>query len=52
MRWKLMWWAVRTLLMKEAESDDLNAISSVGFSLNDFDNSSFIFGDGDVIEVE
>ncbi len=38
--------------MKEAESDDLNAISSMGFPLNDFDNPSFVFGDGDVIDVE
>jgi hypothetical protein len=38
--------------MKEAESEDLNAISSMGFPLNDFDNPSFVFGDGDVIDVE
>lgn len=24
----------------------------MGFPLNDFDNPSFVFGDGDVIEVE
>lgn len=36
----------------EAESYDLNAISSMGFPLNDFDNPSFVYSDGDVIDVE
>lgn len=40
------------ILMIEAENPELSAISSMGFPLDDFDNPSFVFGDGDVIDVE
>lgn len=34
------------------DNPNLFAISSMGFSLHDYDNPSFVFGSGDIIDIE
>ena len=48
----MLWTVIFNMINLEAESFDLSAISSMGFPLNDFDNPSFVFGSGDIIDVE
>ncbi len=38
--------------MDEIQNGNLIGISSMGFPLNDFDNPSFVFGSGDIIDME